>query len=498
MTRTEVAPRATNVEPAPPPERQGEFLITALIAVGLFCFYLTVQRQIVPSYDGQIMLSVARNLVAHGSLMSDRAVDVFHTNTPYSTYGIGMSLFLVPFVAIQGTTRVDGGAWVTLANPIILAAAGAVLYRLGLALGWARIWAVAAALAFGLLTFAPSQSTELFSEPAVTLCTLVALLGCVRLQAGDSKFAPWMIGIAIGISFLFRSDSIVLVASILLFLPLFKKMRDLLRSPWILVGLIAPILVAGAFQGWYNDLRFGSITSFGYPGGAYGNGLSSFSTPLFTGLAELLRWPHKGFFWFNPLLLTALPGFIWLARRNRAIAVTILGMTIIRLLVYAKWFVPSGGIGWGPRLLFPLCATLMIPAAETWQRIVRLRGFTRLALGAVVLALALSAAALTVVSVWVPYEQAWNEISHPHPGETQALVDQRIDDYKHSIRGGPIAANVHLLERAARFPLWHFEGGPDSTGVVAAGLALVGCAGAGFAARRADRRSPRRTAPSAA
>jgi len=133
----------------------------------------------------------------------------------------------------------------------------------------------------------------------------------------------------------------------------------------------------------------------------------------------------------------------------------------------------------------------MIPAAETWQRIARLRGWARVVLGSAVVALALAGASLTLLSVWVPYEQSWNEAATARPGESPAVVAQRIHDYRNSIRGGPIAANVHLLTRASRFPLWHFEGGPDATGVLAAAIAIACCAAAGVVAFDADRRARR-------
>ena len=307
-----------------------------------------------------------------------------------------------------------------------------------------------------------------------------------------------MIGTAIGISFLFRVDSIVLVASILLFLPLFRRMRDLLRSPWILVGLVVPILAAGAFQGWYNDLRFGSITSFGYPGGAYGSGLSSFSTPLLTGLQELLRWPHKGFFWFNPLLLTALPGFIWLARRNRAIAITIFGMAIIRLLVYAKWFVPDGGVGWGPRLLFPLCATLMIPACEAWQRVARLRGLAR----------ARSPASCSRWHSRPPHSPSCRygcrtskrgTTSPTFILETTKAIWTNASTATNAPSAAARSSRACTSARLfAPFPLWHFDGGPDTTGWSRPDSRSWAVRARGLVARQPDRRSPRRTAPSGA
>ncbi len=462
-------------------ERRVNRILITLVAIGLFCIYLAIQRQEVLSYDGKIMLSVARNLVSQHSLGTDPAVDMFHTNTPYSTYGIGTSLLLAPFSAIQGTERLDGGFWVTLANPLMLALAAGVMIKIGLALGWARRWAVLAALAFGLLTLAPSQSIELFAEPSVTFFSLLVAWGCLRWQHDDA-IGSWLAGIGVGGAMLFRADAILLTGSMLLFLPMFVGLRKLVGEWRRLVGVVVPIAASASVLAWYNIHRYGDVTKFGY------GDAGSFNMPLWKGLDELLRLPGKGFFWFNPLLLTAIPGFVWLWRRNRAFTAMIATLAFARVVLYAKWFDPGGGVGWGPRLLLPLCAFLMFPAAEAWQRVTRLRGAWRPALAGVVIMLALVSEGLSVISVWVPYEQHWNDLAAPRPGDRPRVQQHRIDDYYRSIDQGPILGNIRLLDHASRFPLSHFEGGPDLTGILALAGGIAGCGVAVGLAFAADRR----------
>ena len=41
------------------------------------------------------------------------------------------------------------------------------------------------------------------------------------------------------------------------------------------------------------------------------------------------------------------------------------GLCLLRVLFYAKWWAATGGVGWGPRLLFPITALLAIAAGCT-------------------------------------------------------------------------------------------------------------------------------------
>jgi hypothetical protein len=78
-------------------------------------------------------------------------------------------------------------------GPILTALTGALLYRIGRTLGWRRTTAVIVPVAFGILTMAAVYSTELFSEPAVTLGTVswcsVSSGGATTPQSGPGSSA---------------------------------------------------------------------------------------------------------------------------------------------------------------------------------------------------------------------------------------------------------------------------------------------------------------------
>src|SRR2546421_648463 len=83
--------------------------------------------------------------------------------SPYTSYGFGTTLLCLPFVAVQRAVNSVGQSLTSLANPVVLAATGSVLFLIGRRLEWTRAICVATALGFGVLTPALWQSTEMFS-----------------------------------------------------------------------------------------------------------------------------------------------------------------------------------------------------------------------------------------------------------------------------------------------------------------------------------------------
>src|SRR5262249_44176544 len=161
--------------------------------------------------------------------------------------------------------------------------------------GWRPWVGVATALGFGLLTPALWQSTELFSEPGVTLGALMMVLG--MLAWGDeARHGALLVGAGGATAGLFRPDSIALVLPLACALP-FVVARAELRARRSLIALLAPLAAVGVFVVWYNQYRFGSAFHLGIEKQARGQG---FNNPMLQGLDELLRSPAHGFFWTAP------------------------------------------------------------------------------------------------------------------------------------------------------------------------------------------------------
>ena len=442
--------------------------MAAALVVGLLALYVALQRGEIASYDGSIMAQVARHFVDHFSLrVTD---DVYGVNSPYASYGIGVSLAAAPLYVIQkvgGTTGPHHQFWVLLVNPLLLAATAVVLFRIGRALSWSRAQSLGVGAVFGVLTMAPWQSTELFSEPGVTLGLCLAVLGLVRFRAGRRR-GPWLVGSGLALAVLFRTDSLLLGGIALVTLPAFVD-RDRLRQwrAWV-PQLALPLVAVGLWVGYYNHLRTGS------PFRGYEHG--GFTASLWTGLHGLIYAPGKGFWWYDPLLLLAIPGLVLLWRRDRAVTMALVLLAAVRFLFYARWDAWPGGTCWGPRFLFPLCALLAIPsvAAIAWLR--QRAGWRRGAGSALVGVLALAAAVLTVLSVWVPYERFWIDTTVARgvpPTRARAVVYEQEYDSYWALSGSQIWSNARHLDRAAPFPLARFRGGPRYAGVAALLVALA-------------------------
>ncbi len=324
------ADRASAVDLGTPRLAHADVVLAGLVVVALFAFFLAIQRGEYASYDGRIMAGVTRNLWEHGRLQS---FGPLFPDGPlaevYSQYGVGQSLLLLPFYGLQRLDSADGAQWMTLANPIVLACCGACLYVIGISIRLRRSTSIGMAFAFGTLTMAPLYSTELFAEPAVTLGTLGVVLGLVRWRS-QCATGPWLVGVGTAFSVLFRVDALLLVGAAALAIPMFVPWRRLCATwkQW-LPAVALPVATVGLWQGYYNNLRYGAPLRDSYSG-------VSFDNPMLNGLGRQLLSPGKGFFWYNTILLAALPGLVWLWRRDRSLTMLLVGIAVLRVSFVAR------------------------------------------------------------------------------------------------------------------------------------------------------------------
>jgi hypothetical protein len=410
------------------------------------------------------MVNLATRLLTKHTFTIDPATDALHLQSPYTSYGFGTTLLMLPFDALQRAAASRGESLLTLANPMVLAACGALLFLIGRRLGWSRSVCVVTALGFGLLTTALWQSTEMLSEPGVTFASLLLVYGVVTWRDAPGA-GSLVVGIGAAMAILFRPDSLLLVVPFALVVP-FIVPRDLVFSRRTLVALGTPIAAVAAFQLWYNHYRFGSILDTGISQQARGRG---FDTPILEGLDLLLRSPTRGFFWTSPILLLALPGIALLYRRNRPLAVAIGVVVSARFLFFAHWWTPGGG-GWGPRLLFPVTALLAIPAGQSLEEIRQWHSARRRRIAwAGVAALASISAVISLLSIAVGYEQYWNRWTHVPP----SLQPQRAHSYDWSLAHNATAGNIHLLRTGIPLAPIHFRNGSDAVGIIALAIAAL-------------------------
>jgi hypothetical protein len=445
-----------------------DLLLAGLVALGLIAMFVAVQRGKVSTYDSKIALATAR-AIADGHLHLTPADDHAGRNLPYSHYGIGMPLMILPLYLLQRALRLSPEMLTTLASPLLLAASGALLYLCGRELGWSRRVSLAAGLVFGALTQALQISQDLFSEPGVACGTALLMVGMLRWRAGRPS-GPWLAGSGLGVGLLFRSDSAILLGVGLLLLPAVVPWRRLLAERRAWLGLVVPMLPVLAWTAWYSLRRDGTLVPAVYGG--------SFTTPLLEGLHGLLLSHGRSLLVYNPFLLLAVPGAIALWRRDRAATALLVVLVVVRPLFYARWNAWGGGVNWGPRFLMPSVGPLSLLATYAASRVGRLRAGLRVPAALVVAGLVVVGGVVSVASVWVWAGASWKWREYRPPGlEGQALREfsaERRNGYIYRFSSSAIAFNLrHLAHDNPDFPLNHFRGGADPIGLIGVAVALL-------------------------
>ena len=480
---------------AAPDTSRRDQVIAGCVFGGLFFVYLAVSRHTFVAYDAESMVAVGTNLTNHFTLNTVGAFDDYlHLSTPYSPYGIGVSLLVVPVYALSKLTGHEM-LLLSLINPLLTAVAGVVVFAIGRELRWVRTMSVLAALTFGLLTMALQSTTELFSEPAVALC-IVLLVWAILRWRDEWQWASLVIGLTSAVVIQFRSDSILTVWIGLLALPMFVSWQEI-GKPRNLAAMIVPVLPSLAFIGWYNHLRFRNYFVFSYNG-------QGFHTAMGRGLEGMVFSPGKSIFVFNPIALLGLVGIVIFMRRDRPIAVLFLLFVVPRIFFFAKWDAWDGGVAWGPRFLDPVVALFAIAAVEVLvaaRHKPRWDVLARVAFGV----LALLSLGVSFLSVSVPYEQWWQTITNPvlrtrydggHlvPDPKAPLAAQNAFDF--TFEGSHPMGDIDLLENGtAKTAPWDFQGGREVRGwlLLVAGVVLSAVAAA--LALRSDRRQPAHGSP---
>ena len=452
---------------------------TALVFLAVFFVLVGLTYGSPLSFDGQVMYAVARAII-HGRLhlvLGQPPFPVapagnFAAQFPYSHYGIGVSLVILPLYGVARVFHLSTNLMVLCTNPLITAAAAAVLYRIGLALAWPRRLAVAVALAFGLLTMMAQDSTDLFSEPGVALGIGLLLLALLRWRDGKSG-SGLLAGTGIGIAILFRTDSIVLVAPALLAaIFLVDRQTFLPRLRRETVGFLVPVVPVLAWTSYYSHLSSGHWLPHTYGG--------RFDSPFWTGFYGQLIGPNKGFFFYDPWLLLAVPGVVLLlVRRDLVWAAVLGGLFVVRVVFYAKWNYWFGGVAWGPRFVVPAILPMCLLAGESLRVIPTLIPTAKRAVGVLTAAALLAWSGLiTVASVWVSYVTDYQRAHPAIPADATAAQREALGSVgRHNHLFVASESEWWLAVRHLGDPtvLYYFRGSPSPLGIalIIAGAACV-------------------------
>ncbi len=372
------------------------------------------------SYDAQIMFQVTQSMVDHGSFTVHQ--DPFGMNTPYSLWGIGMSLLMALPYWVAERLHQDPGVFVMGVNAAVVAVTSGTVFALGLATRATAVQSLAAAAftVFGTLLL-PYVATG-FSEPAVALAIALGLIGVQTNR-------PVVAGAAAGLALLMRVDSAFLVVPVLGVASWVAGARSWQAALRFGVALMPAVIVTAG----YDTLRYGAPWRTGYF-------FATFNHPLVAGLYGLLLSPAAGLFIYVPLLPLALVGLFLTMRRLPLLASTALVLLAVRILVYAVWFGWSAYWVWGPRYLVPAMPVLAVGLIEVCRRWSGLHLGLKAALASV---LAVSGL-VQVVGAAVGYEHAvmFSALLRAHPPvlgpgfaidaslpSTQAVFDRILFDW---------------------------------------------------------------------
>jgi hypothetical protein len=365
--RTDAAPSAREV---------ARDRATLPLFVSLASVYFLFSAGLPPKGDAYLPLTAAIELVQGRGVMESR-------------YMPGLSMLLVPiaFVANVVVPRLveDASRWVALIliadlfPALVTAAAAAALYRLALALDASRGLALFSALVFALATPAAVYAKNIFPQSAETLFLTLTIWGLVAARRrsagiGDAR-APAgplrtltdplvLSGLAFGMLLLVKLVALVALPALALFVWFLARDG---RGAARLVRWGAPAAALSLLYLPYNAAAHGGPFAFGYADGR--DALWGFATPLAAGAYGLLLSPGKGFFFYAPILVLAIPGAARLWRRDRALALLFLAIAAGWLVVHAKWWAWHADHAWGPRYLVPVLPIAALLTAES------LRGF---------------------------------------------------------------------------------------------------------------------------
>lgn len=335
--------------------------------------------------DEEQMLGAAVGVARHGSFALNAG-----TGEPprYSSYGPGQSLLAVPLVwagdALAAALPPHAAEWalraaVSWLNPLVSAAAAALIALAGLRLGFAPGPAAAAALLYGLATMAWPHSKTFFAEPLASVLSFagfaLALPGRDKgRELEDVPALRWTLaGLCAGLACAVKIQAGLALPFLGLWALYSGGMLPATDKRWSVAGALRSGLLWGlgallglAMLGLYQWALFGSPLRSGY-GGASG----VFSNPLHEGLYGLLLSPGKGLLLYAPPLLLMPVGLALLWRRDAGAAALCGAVSLATLLFYSLVIFWHGDGAWGPRYLnmaLPFMCLPLVAVAEAARK----------------------------------------------------------------------------------------------------------------------------------
>jgi hypothetical protein len=313
------------------------------------------------STDAVVTYDLTRSLVQHGSvalsgnllgMRSQQGKDGRY----YSPFGIGQSLYNVPFyLAGSMASRVLRAralkadslpkAAVALGETVVAALIVQRTFWLSLAITGDAAGAACAAitLAFGSVLWPYARFG--FNQPLACLLLLAAVTDAIATNRSGQKAAfrsgVWMAG-----ALLTRHELMLgaLPIGLWLLLGTGRARAQRLRDAGVYAGIVA--LGLGVWLA-YNAARFGNPLDAGY----LRDPIPGFGSPVASGMLALLFSPSASIFLYTPMALAGVIGLVWMVQRHRGRGLLLSSLVLLFFVFYATLGNWLGGRSYGSRYL---------------------------------------------------------------------------------------------------------------------------------------------------
>lgn len=354
----------------------------------VLAIYVSTAGGSLTSTDAVVTYDLTKNLVERRSIaLTSTALGVQarpgRDGRPYSTFGIGQSIYNIPFyLAGRAIERMAGArigkpdsitkAAVALGSTVAAAGAVAVSFLFAWRLTGELAPAALSAFSLGFATILWPYSKFGFN---VVLASWLLVGGAylawvgVRLRRDPSVVAA---GVLLGLFLLTRHEALVLMIPIGAWIA-WESRSDRRVLTRRLTLCVLPVAVSAGFWLGYNLVRFGNPFDSGQVIAGESslemlrNPVRSFTRPTLDGVWGLLASPGSSLFVYSPVTILGVWALVRLYRRDRSTAVLFGGLAIALLSFFASLESWSGGRSYGSRYLLPILPFLCIPIGP-WLR----------------------------------------------------------------------------------------------------------------------------------
>lgn len=286
-----------------------------------------------------------------------RLANIEAFNQTLNVQGTGVSLEKVRFALLQVVATV-------LLSAIPSALTGGLIFLFSMRIIRSTAYSVAAAIVYGLLTPVFAYAGALYGHQ-LSAAFLFGVFFLIYVHDNFSVLICALSGLILGMSVITEFPSLLAVIIIFLYLAYkLKKGNQLSRLLWTIAlgGVVAVLWMV------YNNSIFGSPFSLGYSYSElwetqHQTGFMSLSVPRGDALWGITFSSFRGLFFYSPILLFSLAGFIfwYFENNNRPEFWTFLLISFALLLFNASSVMWWGGFAVGPRYLLPSLPFMAFP-----------------------------------------------------------------------------------------------------------------------------------------